>query len=87
MPEMNEWTYYYVERLDLVGRSLDNFLHNEVYQPGKGWVWDAAHEIGDRLVGYDPCEAPGWRTGNESVTREIRAITREEAEALIRRKG
>ncbi len=81
------WTYYYVERLDLVGRSRDNFLCNEVYQPGKGWVWDANHEIGDRLVGYDPYEEPGWQMGNPDIMQEIRAITREEAEQLIMRSG
>ena len=80
----DEYRYYYVEHLNLVGRVRgENVFFSEVYQPGSGWVRDVNHDISDRILGYDPSEEPGWRMGNTDIMEEIRSISREEAMRLI----
>ena len=86
MKETGGYRYYYVEHLDLVGRTPENyFFASEVYHPGSGWVRDANHDISDRIMGYDPDEEPGWRMGNSDLMSEIRAISRDKAIELILR--
>lgn len=82
------YCYYYVEHLDLVGRTQgDNALTSEVYQRGKGWARDIDHEISDRILGYVPDEEPGWRIGNSDLMEEICPVSCERAAQLIRRAG
>ena len=74
-----EWTYYYIECMDLLGRGSENDYCYYVYEKGE-WIEDVMHYINDHLMGYSPD-----RIGDLDVKREIREITKEEASAIIAR--
>lgn len=80
------YRYYYFEHLSLVGRIPDaSPFESEVYQPGSGWIRDAKHEISDRIMGYEPDEEAGWKSGHSDIMADIRAISCEEAIQFIER--
>lgn len=77
--EAKEWTYYYIECMDLLGRGAGNDYCYYVYENGK-WIEDVMHYIMDHLMGYSPD-----RIGDLDVMREIREISETEAMQIMTR--
>ena len=74
-----DYTYYYVECKDIVGRAKDSVFCSEIFVADEGWKYDINHEISDRVMGYEPGEDPGWGIGNRDIMAEICKISRDEA--------
>ncbi len=49
-----------------------------IYDPVKGWVWDAERILMDRIIGYD-----NDGIGSSDIMNRIEKITEQEAFALI----
>ncbi|MBP3810450.1 MAG: hypothetical protein ILA15_06945 [Clostridiales bacterium] len=49
------------------------------------WISDTAHEISDRLIGYDPSEDPDspYCIGCLSIMKEIKEISEEQVRGII----
>ena len=74
--------YYLI--LDRILGKMDNPPYGLCYiYSDKEWIYDEEHMIRDRLIGYDPFEDSGYGIGNTEIMREIKKISRKEAEAFI----
>ena len=82
-----DYTYYYVECRDIVGRTKDSVFCSEIFDADEGWKYDSNHEISDRIMGYQPGEDPGWGIGDRDIMAEICKISRDEALQHILRKS
>ncbi len=82
-----DYTYYYVECRDIVGRTKDSVFCSEIFDADEGWKYDSNHEISDRIMGYQPGEDPGWGIGDRDIMSEICKISRDEALQHILRKS
>ena len=83
---MNEGkvTYYYIEKMDLLGKGYAGEFRKYIFVQGE-WTVDSRQIINDRLMGYDPYESDDspYKIGNLSIMNEIEEISEETAMKLM----